>query len=277
MDNFLFVLWGLGLLLTTYLLYKVYQLYLFHSSRDTFEPVLLESVKPLEHPTKRIPYILHMTYFDLKKIPQKVYDNLNTFAPGYKLKLYDDQSGEKFLEQHFSKAVRERFQQMPSGAHKADLLRYCLLYIYGGVYLDVKTILLKPLDNLFKDRETSYFVLTTPIDKIYNGILATYPRNSFYLELVENYMKVTIDTTTQNYWVFIQNFYKLLESKLKNGEKMKVGEQIQFPDFKAYFFQERCTQKPEDCQGKLDRYGYCCYIYDKDEQVFQTRYSDFPW
>lgn len=42
------------------------------------------------------------------------------------------------------------FHAILPGAFKADLLRYCLLYLHGGVYLDLMTRLTHPAKHLFE-------------------------------------------------------------------------------------------------------------------------------
>ena len=32
-----------------------------------------------------------------------------------------------------------------------------------------------------------------------------------------------------------------------------------------------------DCEDGLDKYNKCCYIYDNNEKIIKTRYSDYPW
>lgn len=39
------------------------------------------------------------------------------------------------------------------GAAKADFLRYCLMYKYGGLYLDIKSTCRRPLSEVIKDRD----------------------------------------------------------------------------------------------------------------------------
>ena len=45
------------------------------------------------------------------------------------------------------------FKDLKIGAHKADFFRYCILYIYGGIYIDIKIFpqnnILPPFFNLF--------------------------------------------------------------------------------------------------------------------------------
>ena len=52
--------------------------------------------------------------------------------------LYDDEMCIDFLKKHYNKDVVDAFNSLIPGAFKADLWRYCVLYKYGGVYMDIK-------------------------------------------------------------------------------------------------------------------------------------------
>ena len=56
----------------------------------------------------------------------------------YKFYLCDDDMCIDFLKKHFTNDVVYAFEHLIPGAFKADLWRYCVLYKYGGVYMDIK-------------------------------------------------------------------------------------------------------------------------------------------
>ena len=67
---------------------------------------------------------------------------------------------------------------------QADLLRYAVLYIYGGIYLDVDTILIRPLDEVFPLTHLAYTSNSKKPVNIFQAILAAPPRNPLLLELL---------------------------------------------------------------------------------------------
>jgi mannosyltransferase OCH1-like enzyme len=230
--------------------------------------------------SNKIPPLLHVTYKDLTKIPPKVYANIQTYAPEYSLQLYDDDDVIKFLKTYFHPSVVNAFKQTRAGAHKADLFRYCVLYVYGGVYMDVKTVLLQPLKDVFKHPSvTLYLVLdqfqTHAFHRIYNGLIATVPRNPFFLQLIHNFVTTKI---SWYYHIYLRQFYLILKNELI--EPLQVGKVIRTHNNVVYLFQQNCDED-QVCPDGPDRYGLCCYIYDeaqeKPRQVFKVRYSDFPW
>lgn len=75
--------------------------------------------------------------------------------------LYDDKECERFIAENFSEEVLMAFHALIPGAYKADLWRYCILYIKGGIYLDIKFDTMNDFYFAnYLDRE--YFVLDQP-------------------------------------------------------------------------------------------------------------------
>lgn len=58
--------------------------------------------------------------------------------PEFKHCLFDDTMCRNFIKEHFDDSVLWAFDKLKPGAYKADLWRYCVLYIHGGIYLDIK-------------------------------------------------------------------------------------------------------------------------------------------
>tara|TARA_Y100000816_G_C26012114_1_gene529193 strand:+ start:285 stop:989 length:705 start_codon:yes stop_codon:yes gene_type:complete len=220
-----------------------------------------------------IPKVLFQTYFDKSKVPSKVYDNINKFASDYKHVMLDDNDAIVFLKNHYPQYVTNAFRSFKKGAHKADLLRYCLLYKYGGVYLDIKTELLSSLSSIFKHNKNLLFaVLSKNKKSIYTGILASPPKNPIFKILIHHCVTTNPDN---NYHIFVNYFYNQLGEICHGPVKSGYNKAITKPDF--YLFNERCTDNKNDCYDGLDRYGLCCNVYDFDRLIIKTRYSDFPW
>ena len=87
--------------------------------------------------TSIIPNNLFQTYFNKEIIPDYIFKNIELYAKNYKYFLLDDNDALIFLNKYFKYKIVNKFNSLKLGAHKADLLRYCLLYIYGGIYIDI--------------------------------------------------------------------------------------------------------------------------------------------
>ena len=65
-------------------------------------------------------------------------ERLKMKNPEFKHYLFDDEMCRDFIKQYFHNDVLIAFDRLKPGAYKADLWRYCVLYIHGGIYLDIK-------------------------------------------------------------------------------------------------------------------------------------------
>ncbi|MFC3126792.1 glycosyltransferase [Pseudoroseomonas globiformis] len=84
------------------------------------------------------------------ELPFKIAQNLQSFRdehPGFRHRLYGDESLRAFLEAHFGAEVVAAYDELVPLAYKADLGRYCLLHALGGIYSDVSNFFMAPLLN----------------------------------------------------------------------------------------------------------------------------------
>lgn len=127
---------------------------------------------------------------DLSPVLHAFVDSWKQHNPSYTFHLYDDQGCEEFLEKHFDKRVVNAYRNVIPGAFKADLWRYCILYVYGGVYSDIDTICKGSIDMFLP--EGVDFV--TPIDLndnnegrqwyLFNSFLAATPKHPILLQCI---------------------------------------------------------------------------------------------
>jgi len=182
-----------------------------------------------------------------------------------------------FLEKYYGSKAVEIFNNFNYGAYKADFWRYCMLYVFGGYYFDIKTNFQKHIDEIFTDKRpnTWYTVLATPTNKstIYNGIIATPPFNKILKNAI-TYILYNQHPSPSNYRVFCKKLYSLISEQ--TSSPLKKGVNKHKNGWNCNLLQELCTdcKTPERC----DKYNLDCKIVNsKDEICFLTRYTDFPW
>ena len=146
-----------------------------------------EKFESKETDNKKIPKVIHMTYISYEHIPQKVWDNLKKFAPDYKIRFYSDEACKDFLKNNYDTEILDIWNNLKLGAHKADLFRYCCLYKLGGVYLDIKMKPEKNLNEIFDHNREGmlYTCIGNNNSRIFQGLLASYPKNPIFLESIE--------------------------------------------------------------------------------------------
>tara|TARA_R100000935_G_C2796196_1_gene148270 strand:+ start:375 stop:1031 length:657 start_codon:yes stop_codon:yes gene_type:complete len=113
------------------------------------------------------------------------------------------------------------------GAMIGDYMKYVLLYLYGGVYIDIKSNTLKSFDEIIGNNTKPIFYhwKTTKIDEYGNYFLISNKNESVYLEIInginekiKNYKKVkNINTPKLNVLKFTGPHYtKNIVDKNKN-------------------------------------------------------------
>ena len=76
-----------------------------------------------------------------KFLPPQMSKAVNTIRilnPGFNYFLFDDNDCREFIKTHFKPDVLDAYDSLIPGAYKADLWRYCVLFIHGGIYMDIK-------------------------------------------------------------------------------------------------------------------------------------------
>ena len=85
-----------------------------------------------------IPKLLFLTY--KVELSDRTWRKFEQAARGaYRIEFYNDSRADAFVARHCDARFVTRFGQL-RGAHRSDLLRYLLLYHFGGVYLDVYAV-----------------------------------------------------------------------------------------------------------------------------------------
>jgi mannosyltransferase OCH1-like enzyme len=109
-----------------------------------------------------IPRLIHQIYLtgDLPgRLAEHVAD-LQARQPGWTHRLYSSADAPGFILRHFGQDMLATYERINPdyGAARADLLRQLIMFVEGGVYLDIKSDLLKPLDEVI--RPDDQYVLT---------------------------------------------------------------------------------------------------------------------
>jgi hypothetical protein len=114
------------------------------------------------HANRKIPKVVHMTSKSRCSVPVFI-DNIDKWRfEDHSFYFHDDQAVDRLLQKHWPEFPYLQMMQdcMISGAAKADLYRYLILYEYGGIYTDI--------DN-------------APGEKFLNGSVITAEDDSWYV------------------------------------------------------------------------------------------------
>ena len=138
-----------------------------------------------------IPRDVYQTWFT-KDLPQKMRERVELLKgqnPRFNHYLYDDNDCREFIKNHFKPDVLNAYDSLIPGAYKADLWRYCILFINGGIYLDIKYT---PLNGFrfINLTESEHLVADINNVGIYNALMVCLPGNEILYkairQIVEN-------------------------------------------------------------------------------------------
>ena len=121
-----------------------------------------------------------------KDLPPKMKENMELLKqqnPEFRHFLFDDDDCREFIQDNFSSEVMHAFDSLIPGAYKADLWRYCVLYIYGGIYLDIKFHCTNGF-KLIAVTEEEHFARDRPEGCLYNGFISVLPKNEILLKCI---------------------------------------------------------------------------------------------
>lgn len=105
--------------------------------------------------------IIHQTYG--QDLTEDLLCNINYLKvnnPTWEYRLYDEQDILDFIKEKYGNDILNTYLSINPkyGATRADFFRYLLVYHYGGVYLDIKSTVTKPLDDVIKPDD--HFILS---------------------------------------------------------------------------------------------------------------------
>ena len=168
---------------------------------------------------KKIKVLNVFQIFDRKnEVPEIVKKNIMSLNENINYQLFDFEDGKKFIKDNFKPNIAnrlvERINNLRRLAHKSDLLRYCLLYKLGGVYIDIDLEPLVPFRDIIKDYN---FVTQLPCKTrintenkepyrhIVNGFIYSEKNNGFLFNEIKFLMKMS---SYSKHYIPCNHFYQ---------------------------------------------------------------------
>ena len=152
---------------------------------ETVNELSIEKKEKKNNLEFEIPNNIFQTW-QTKKLPIKMFQaikKLRESNPRFRYYLFDDNDCRNFIRNNFDKQVLNAYDRLIPGAYKADLWRYCILYKYGGIYLDIKYY---PVNGfkLFNLLKKEHWVLDNDKHGIYNALMVCKPNNEILLKAI---------------------------------------------------------------------------------------------
>lgn len=213
---------------------------------------------------RQIPYLIMQTN-EKQEIPEKMFEATNTILesnPEYEYVYFTDQGAREFLQKYFDQRLVDAYDKIIPGAYKADLFRYCFLWIRGGVYIDMGMASLKELDTIIRPDDTFVAPEDNGTNGIYNAFMACTPAHPIIKEAIvlsiqnienENYTRTPLGITGP---VLLGVAFENVTGQKVNPNK-EYGDGIRIIKYHKY---NRCVSG---------------IIYDDGTTILATRYPSY--
>jgi mannosyltransferase OCH1-like enzyme len=132
---------------------------------------------------------------DLPPLMRANYDLLVQGNPKIKFHLFYEDECHKFISENFDEEVLNAYNRLIPCSYKSDLWRYCILYINGGIYMDIKY----QCANGFKFislTEKEHFVKDRPECCVYTALIVSLPKNEILFKCIKN----IVENVKNNYY-----------------------------------------------------------------------------
>jgi hypothetical protein len=187
--------------------------------------------------------------------------------PEYEYYFFDNDDVKKFIKDNFDEEVLESYDRLVPGAYKADLFRYCYLYINGGCYFDCKMILLYPLRTIINPDEEYILVRDGDNRSIYNAVMLFNKRVENLLHLINHITNNVLNR------VRLSNDLELTGPKIicnffndYNFNLQHVLTGVNYNDYKNYFVVENNNLRRKILYKFFNGY-YNDYLYTTNYKV----------
>ena len=151
-----------------------------------------------EFNSKNKPFLLKSTYesiipltiytcwhsTDLPPFMNKNVEYLKQSNPEFDVKVYDEEMCRKFIENNFDEDVLNSYNSLKPCSYKSDLWRFCVLYINGGIYIDIKYRCINNF-KLIALTEKEHFVKDREHYGTYTALIVTLPKNQIMFECIQ--------------------------------------------------------------------------------------------
>lgn len=116
-----------------------------------------------------------------------------TKNPGHAYYLFDEHDNHEFIKRRFGDRVHSAYRRLIPGAYRANLWRYCVLYVFGGIGVDLDCICVSSVDNFLEDDTELLITVDRPIiapHMLYSSFIAVVPNHPVMLDCVNRIVSI---------------------------------------------------------------------------------------
>jgi mannosyltransferase OCH1-like enzyme len=148
-----------------------------------------------------IPKIIHQIWWQGEDNIPKTYPNhttsWKTINKDYKYYFWDEQKIKKLLKS-YPKNIQKRFNEYPRMIQKIDMAKFIILHTYGGLYVDIDSECIKPINDLLKNKKIVLIEMNiSGLEKLFsfgylnglalqNGVMAGQKNHYFWIHCLNS-------------------------------------------------------------------------------------------
>ena len=188
----------------------------------------------------KIPKLIHQTWMFkndeyIKSLRHKWLEQ----NPSYEYFIYDDKDNLQFIQENFNERIFNCYSRIINGSAKADFFRYAVLYIKGGVYLDIDFLpkasfadFIEEDDELIVTHDDQVSRRDTYVDGIFNAFICARPKHELFLILINQICEYIENNKHNNFRGAIHHL---------------TGSHVFSAKFKNYFKAQNIKERKTDC------------------------------
>lgn len=148
---------------------------------------------------------------DSNKLPDEMpefhnicHEQIKKLYPNEEYYLYSGEDLEEIIKNNFDKDVYTSYRKLKPYCCKADLARYCLLYLYGGLYIDLNVYFINTIPDLDKLEFFAFRDLQSSSDNgwsVQTGIIYSLPRS----EIIKSTIDIVVNNCKTEYYGISSN------------------------------------------------------------------------
>jgi mannosyltransferase OCH1-like enzyme len=237
------------------------------------------------HNQKEIPKIIYICHKNINCL-RMTYNFWKKLNLNYEIKLFDDAMCEKFLLDQFSELHQSIFKFIPDGPIKSDFWRLCILYKFGGIYVDADIHPLVPLDKYLMRSCDFVTCITTSNGNFNPHFIAARKNDPILKECIEEYINFYKNQSpSYEYWKWsiVHVFNKILSNIKNHHNKMPTSQVFTINNKKYQLFFEIKKHNYENHRDNIKNimtnvtssglHDYYCSFLNK--RIFNTRYNNY--
>ncbi|KAL4229091.1 hypothetical protein ACF0H5_012130 [Mactra antiquata] len=233
-----------------------------------------------------IPKIIHQQWFD-HNVPCRFHDNIRSFLilnPDYEYYIWTIESARRLIQERHVDLL-ETFDNYKDSIRRANMIKYVVLYEYGGIYADLDIKCLRNLDRIINNYSCVLvpepYVVTTLIYNteltITNSLMLCKAQHSLLERVLAQLSSFAIFATIENasgtpYFTFLFNQYNT--NKTTHNDSIQIASHRLFRREMDLSLLRRLRQRCRNLQKFTvrQRKGCIAFLQGQDSQRNESQF-----